>query len=174
MLLAALYALGEPTVVEPDALLAGATFRGSDVQVAPAGDFDQAPLEPWVHPVWGEGTVAPTRALVIEQNGVRFVQAVILVNHDELTITEAKGQLPDVPRDPFVKADHLTRDVFVLVDVQSTILFQSEDRVVRIDCLCPIEVLFAVADTFPEGSTPGVLQRVGEGVGHVADAVTGG
>jgi hypothetical protein len=174
VVLALLYALGEPGVVSPDAFVAEAVHHGPDLRIVPSSSAADEVLAPWVHPEWGEGTIAPAQAVRTEANGVRVVRALVFVGDDELMVSEVKGQLPSEPTDPLVRVEHEARDVFQIEGEDSTIFFESEDAVVRLDCTCSLESLLAVADTFPESRDPGVFERLGQGVGAVANAVTGG
>ncbi len=169
-----LYALGEPGVVGPEAFIAGSANHEAVLRNFPSSEAQQEALAPWVHPMWREGTVAPVSAVRMEANGVHIVVAVVIVGNDELTVSEAKGRLPADLGDPLVRVNHDAREVFQVEGEDSTIFFESENSVVRIDCSCPLESLLAVADTFPESRDLGVFERLGQGVGAVASAVTGG
>ena len=173
-ILAILYILGQPKEIPLETFLYGSQYSGLAIGTSAAPAMTSVPdMEAWAHPVWDAPVDAQVEAVVFTDGSGRILSATMVVAAEEFTVTERKGQLPADVSNVLERTGTESRDVFLLEGDGTSVLFESGNKVVKIDCACPVEDLVGFADTFPEGRAPGVLERLGEGVGVFADAVTG-
>jgi hypothetical protein len=172
--LVVLYFLGEPREIPLTTLLAGNTVYGptvSSLALDSSASAETSASPPC--PQWVGSDMTPLNSFVRDEEGVRVSQTKVLFGGDQLTVTERRGRLPKGIDDvlPRIEAD---RDVYILDDQGTDIVFQSADQVVTVSCDCPTDVLVGFTGNFPEQDSPGLLGQLGDGIGVVVDAMTGG
>ncbi|MBN2177729.1 MAG: zf-HC2 domain-containing protein [Demequinaceae bacterium] len=170
-----LYILGEPKEIPLSRLLPGNTIYGPTVSTladSNLGARDQ--VVAYETPAWLAEDMTPLGTIVGEDDGARVSQTTVLFGENCLTVTERQGRLPRDVGEHLERSDQGEREVFLLDEEGSGILFESGDSVITVGCDCTLDVLVGIVDSFPEESSPGILTRLGDGVGAVADAVTGG
>jgi hypothetical protein len=171
--LTALYMLGEPREIPLSTLLPGNTVYGPTVSsLALDGSTSVGSVEYSSCPQWVDPDMTPLDSVVREEEGVKISETRVLFEGNQLTVTERPGRLPREVGEVLPRAES-DRDVYVLDEEGTDIVFESAGQVVTASCDCPTDVLVGFAGGFPEGDSPGLLTQLGDGVGVVVDAVTG-
>jgi len=172
-ILAVLYMLGEPREVPLTSLLPGNTVYGPTVSnLAMDGSTSVGSVEHSSCPQWVDPDMTPLDSFIREEEGVRISETKVLFGGSQLTVTERPGRLPKEVDEVLPRAE-ADRDVYLLDEGGTDIVFESAGQVVTASCECSTDVLVGFAGSFPEGNSPGLLTQLGDGVGVVVDAVTG-
>ncbi len=172
-----LWRLGAPPEVGLEIAEAPDTASASSVQLMGApGMRSEGSLVAWVHPAWEASNVIPVDAAVIQSaNGPTVLVARVLAEGESVTVTEQKGRLPAGFSSEFPMGGATGHEVFVVSEEEpAQVVWDAGGVVVGLACDCTVDVLESVASEFPNGNEPGVLERLGDGLRAVADAVTGG
>lgn len=172
-LLVLLYVLGEPREIPLSTLTQGNIIYAPTVSSL-AVDSSTVPDSHGSssYPSWVGPEMTPLGMVVREDQGMTVSQTRVLLGENQLTVTERRGRLPREIDDVLPRAES-DRPVYLLDEAGTDIVFGSADTVVTVSCACETDVLVDFAGNFPEESSPGVLDRLGDGMGVVADAVTG-
>jgi hypothetical protein len=129
----------------------------------------------WVHPPWESTDVIPVDAAVIQMaDGTTVLVASILAGGEPIRVIEQRGTLPAGFGAGLPKGMATDREVYVVSENPSQIVWDAGGVVVSLGCTCAVDVLESVASEFPDGHEPGVLERLGDGLESVANAVAGG
>jgi anti-sigma factor RsiW len=129
----------------------------------------------WVHPSWESTDVIPVDAALIQMaDGTTVLVASVLAGGEPIRVIEQRGTLPSGFGAGLPKGTATDREVYIVSEDPSQIVWDAGGVVVSLDCTCSVEVLESVATEFPHGHEPGILERLGDGLGVVADAVAGG
>ncbi len=176
LVLAILWRLGAPPEVGLEVAAAPDAATASSVQLMGApGMRVEGSLLSWVHPDWETSGVIPVDAAVIQTaQGTTVLVARVLSGGDSITVIEQKGTLPSGFGSEFPMGSAADREVYVVSDDPSQVVWDAGGVVVGLGCSCSIDVLESVANEFPIGSEPGVFERLGDGLQAVADAMSGG
>ncbi len=171
-----LWQLGAPPEVGLEVVAAPDQATASSVQLMGAPRMRvEGSLISWVHPSWESSNVIPVDAAVIQTaDGTTVLVAQILAGSDSIRMIEQKGTLPGDFGEGFPMGGEADREVYVVSNDPSQIVWDAGGVVVSLACACPVDVLEGVASQFPDGNEPGILERLGDGLGAVADAVAGG
>jgi len=174
-ILTILYMLGEPKEVQLSAFVEGNSVNGlTSHAIYPLGAGGMNSLVTSGQPGWASEEITQLGTVIQENNGVRVSRTTARMGENEFIVTESRGRLPQNVGEVLERSDQGGREVFLLDGDGSGVLFASGDGVVMIDCSCSGEALAGVVEAFPEEQPPGVLTRVSDGMGEIADAVTGG
>ncbi|MCJ7827057.1 MAG: zf-HC2 domain-containing protein [Demequinaceae bacterium] len=174
-ILSILYMLGEPREIPLSSLLPGNTIYGPTVSTLVMDNADaRENAIASESPAWQVPEMTPLGTIIVDDNGARVSRTTVLMGENRFTVTERRGRLPKDVEDFLQRSDQGEREVFLFDEEGSGVMFESGDNVISIDCDCSLDVLVGIVNTFPEESSPGVLTRLGDGVGVIADAVTGG
>ncbi len=174
--LGVLWRLGAPAEVGLEIAAAPDKSTASSVRLmgAPGMRLEES-LVSWVHPSWETSGVIPVDAAFIQTaNGTTVLVARVLAGGDSVTVTEQKGTLPAGFGSEFPMGGVTDHEVFVVSDEPAQVVWDAGGVVVGLTCDCSIDVLESVASQFPNGNEPGVLERLGDGLRVVADALSGG
>ncbi len=176
IVLGLLWRLGAPPEVSLEVAVAPDQATASSVQLMGAPRMRvEGSLVSWIHPAWESSSVIPVDAAVIQTaEGTTVLVARILAGGESIRVIEQKGTLPSGFGESHSMGSETDQEIYVLSDDPSQIVWDAGGVVVSLDCTCPIEVLEAVASQFPDGNEPGILERLGDGLQVVADAVAGG
>lgn len=173
-ILTILYVLGEPKEVQLSTLFDGASAHGlaapTESQMS-AGGIDV--LATSGQPEWASEEIVPLGMVIQENDGIRISHTTARMGDQEMVVTESRGRLPHDVDEVLERSDQGNRAVY-LGDDGTGVVFASGDSVVRITCDCSEETLVVIVDAFPDEQHPGLLTRVGDGMGAIADVVTGG
>ena len=166
----AAYVAGAPTTVEPNfASVAddGATARmGTYVAEAPSDS-------PWVHPIWQDSGLIPVGARIERHGGVDLLVATMLVGRDPVVVTEQEGRLS---QDVVEHAPRLTVegvDTYVVNTVPVQVIWQAGPVVIAATCACAVDTVVTVVAAFPQAEAPSATDRIVDGLGAIAGALTG-
>jgi hypothetical protein len=174
-ILTILYMLGEPKEIPLSTLIAGNSVSETTVQMVSMDDAEEtAALVASGHPEWAGSELTPLGTTILEDDGIRVSRTTVRMGENELIVTERRGRLPRDIAEVLEQSAQGDRTVFLFDGDGAGILFESGQMVVTIGCSCPKEILVGVAQGFPEERSPGVLSRLGDGMGELADVVTGG
>lgn len=176
LLLGILWRLGAPPEVGLEVAAAPDAATASSVQLMGApGMRLEGSLVSWVHPAWETSTLIPVDASVIHAaDGTTVLVAHVLAGNDSVTVIEQEGTLPAGFSSEFPMGGVAGHEVYVVSDHPTQVVWDAGGVVVGLGCTCSLDVLASVASQFPNGTEPGVMERLGDGLRVVADAVTGG
>ena len=174
-ILTILYMLGEPKEVPLNTFFEGNSVQGLAAStISPLSAGGANGLVASGLPEWASEEITPLGTIVQEDNGVRVSRTTARIGEHEIVVTESRGRLPENVDEVLERSDQGDRDVFLLEGDGAGVLFASGDRVIRIGCSCSEETMVGMVEAFPEEQHPGVLTRVSDGMGAIANAVTGG
>ena len=176
LFLGLLWRLGAPPEVGLEVAALPDVESASSVQLMGApGMRLEGSLVSWVHPAWDSSALIPVDASVIQTaNGTTVLVARVLAGNDSITVIEQRGTLPAGFSSEFPMGGVMGREVYVVSDHPTQVVWDAGGVVVGLGCTCSLDVLESVASQFPNGKEPGVMERLGDGLRAVADAVTGG
>lgn len=172
--LAALYVLGEPHQVSLRSFAADSGHGARSLALVNHPIAAEGGVASWDDPAWEGTDIVPLSSVVVERDGAPVLRATAVFGPQQMVISELRGQLVVDPADGLVRTEAESHTVYVLEGVEVTVLFESGDSVIRIDCYCELHIVLDATAEFPEAQPPGVLERIGSGVATVASAVTGG
>lgn len=171
-----LWRLGAPPEVGLEIAEAPDAASASNVQLLGApGMRSEGSLVAWVHPSWESSNIIPVDAAVIQSDdGPTVLVARVLAGGEPVTVTEQKGTLPAGFGSEFPMGGATGHEVYVVSEEPAQVVWDAGGVVVGLACDCTVDILESVASQFPNGNEPGVIERLGDGLRAVADAVTGG
>jgi anti-sigma factor RsiW len=176
LVLGLLWTLGAPPEVGLEVAAPPDQSTAASVQLMGAPRMRvEGSLVSWVHPEWEGSTVIPVDAAVIQmQDGTTVLVASILAGGEPIRVIEQKGTLPTGFGAGLPKGATADREVYVVSEDPSQIVWDAGGVVVSLGCACSVAILESVASQFPDGHAPGILERLGDGLETAADAVAGG
>jgi anti-sigma factor RsiW len=131
-------------------------------------------LRSWLHPEWDDSGLIPVGAHVTRSDDGRRVLVASLLAYDiPIGVTEQHGQLDPDALHQLPRAAVVGVDAYVLSYDPAQLVWQTGDVVIAVGCECPIGMLENVAATFPVAEQPGFVDRVIDGLGEMADTVSG-
>lgn len=169
-----LWALGAPRQVEARSLSAAAAHDAEVLQVYYASSMRWGgSVAEWAHPEWDVTGITPVEArLLRDGEGRSLLVITLLLGEDRVTVVEQRGVLPGAVEHPV--AEVADREVFHVSEDPNLLVWESGSVVAGASCDCAVEVLEEVVAAFPDKDEQGILDRIGDGAGTVADAITGG
>jgi anti-sigma factor RsiW len=176
LVLGLLWTLGAPPEVGLEVAAPPDQSTAASVQLMGAPRMRvEGSLISWVHPEWEGSNVIPVDAAVIQmQDGTTVLVASILAGGEPIRVIEQKGTLPAGFGAGLPRGAAADREVYVVSEDPSQIVWDAGGVVVSLGCACSVAILESVASQFPDGHEPGILERLGDGLETAADAVTGG
>ena len=176
LVLALLWNLGAPPEVTLDMAAPPDPSAAASVQLMGApGMRVEGSLVSWVHPSWESAGVIPVDAAVMQMpDGTTVLVASILAGGEPIRVMEQRGTLPTGFGAGLPTGAATDREVYVVSEDPSQIVWDAGGVVVSLDCTCSVAVLESVASAFPDGSERGILERLGDGLESFADAIGGG
>lgn len=166
----AAYVAGAPATVQPDFAASpayGATGRmGTETAAVDSHS-------PWVHPNWQDSGLVSVGARIERHGGVDVLVATLLVGRDPVVITEQEGRLAAVIVENAPRLTVNGVDAYVVSSVPVQVVWQAGPVVVAATCECAVDTLVTVVAAFPQAENPNAFDRVVDGFGVLAGAMTG-
>jgi len=172
--LGGLYMLGAPSEARLD-------FDGASRVAGQSVQYMNAPsmrtgeqLNSWLHPEWRSSGLVPIEAMLLQaEDGSTVLVARILSGLETVTVTEQHGRLPRGMGETFGPGSTGDLESFVVREEPAQIVFEAGGTVVSLGCDCALEVLEGIAEEFPDGEDPSVIERIGDGFDSVTSAIVG-
>ena len=176
LVLGVLWTLGAPPEVGLEVAAPPDQSTAASVQLMGAPRMRvEGSLISWVHPEWEASNVIPVDAAVIQMDdGTTVLVASILAGGEPIRVIEQRGTLPASFGAGLAMGAAKDREVYVVSEDPSQIVWDAGGVVVSLGCACSVAILESVASQFPDGHEPGILERLGDGLETAADAVAGG
>ncbi|WP_062076729.1 anti-sigma factor family protein [Demequina globuliformis] len=168
------YAAGAPERVEP-AFADGADSDDNTVSYMTSTSMrSDDVLSAWAHPEWDSADVKPVEARVVhDAYGDDVLLLWLVAGSETIVVAEQRGSLDYAAADAYPRVDLGGVTAFLVSEQPRRLLWETGDFVVSAACECTAATLEAAAASFPATSTPGFLDRVGDGAMRIAQVLTG-
>jgi len=166
----AAYVAGAPATVQAD--FAAAAHEGSTARMGTVAA--EAPQDsPWVHPIWQDSGLIPGDARVETHGGAKILVASVLVGREPVVITEQEGRLSNevVEYAPRLTVEGV--DTYLVNTVPVQVIWQAGPVVIAATCACAVDTVVTVVAAFPQAKDPSAIDRIADGFGVIAGAMTG-